>query len=296
MLKRPLASTPNIQVMSFHQLCDSRIAQVKRDLGRNLLNEADTAFPGADLFDVHMPFALALSNEVLPHKFDAIVIDEAQDFSDEYWFAIEELLNDPKDGAIYIFIDPNQALYKRHANLPVREDPYYLTVNCRNTTYIHKAAYRYYRGEPTDPPEIEGADLITLAGPTTDEQASQIAREVSRLLGKEGVAAQQIVVLVLGRPKHHFYGALTRCSLGAKARWSIEVHDSSTVVIDTVKRFKGLEASIVFLWLPALLSDLDDREGLYVGLSRAKSIIYLVGPESACAAVTAAMPELAASS
>jgi hypothetical protein len=142
MLKRPLASTPNIQVMSFHQLCDSRIAQVKRDLGRNLLNEADTAFPGADLFDVHMPFALALSNEVLPHKFDAIVIDEAQDFSDEYWFAIEELLYDPKDGAIYIFIDPNQALYKRHANLPVREDPYYLTVNCRNTTYIHKAAYR----------------------------------------------------------------------------------------------------------------------------------------------------------
>lgn len=293
MLKRSLSSNPNILAMSFHQLCDSRIAQVKRDSGRNLLGEADSAFPGADLFDVHMPFALALSNEVISQKFDAIVVDEAQDFSDEYWFAIEELLGNPKDGALYIFVDPNQALYKRHANLPVKEDPYYLSVNCRNTTYIHQAAYRYYRGEPTDPPEIEGTELIKLAGRTTDDQAAQIAREVNRLISKEGVQPQQIVVLVLARPRHQLYDRLAKHSLGGKTRWSIEVHDSAMVVMDTVKRFKGLEASIVFLWLPALLSDADDREGLYVGLSRGKSIVYLVGTDSACAAVTATMPEVA---
>lgn len=284
-IKRSLASVPSIQVMSFHQLCESRAKQVLRDHGRDLLQEAASAYPAADKFDVHMPFALALSNEVLPQKFDAIVVDEAQDFSDEYWFAIEELLQDPEKGALYIFTDPNQALYKRHVNLPVKDDPYYLTNNCRNTTYIHQAAYRFFRGEPTDPPEIEGTEIVNLVGKTIADQATQISREVARLLSKEGVQPVQVAVLVLGRPKSQFYDALAKHSLGANSRWSIEIHDPAAVVMETVKRFKGLEATIVFLWLSPVPGYAEDREGLYVGLSRGKSLVYLVGTESACTGV-----------
>lgn len=284
-LKRSLASIPNIQVMSFHQLCESRAKQVLRETGRDLLQEAASAYPAADKFDVHMPFALALSNEVLIQKFGAIVVDEAQDFSDEYWFAIEELLHDPQASALYIFTDPNQALYKRHVNLPVKDEPYYLTTNCRNTSHIHQAAYRFFRGEPTDPPEIEGTEIVNLVGKSIDEQAMQVSREVGRLLNKEGVEPAQIAVLVLGRPKNQFYDALAKNSLGGKSRWSIEVHDPASVVMETVKRFKGLEATIVFLWLSPIPADVDDREGLYVGLSRAKSLVYLVGTESGCADV-----------
>src|SRR5207249_494039 len=122
-LKRSRAPASNVQVLSFHQLCESRAVQVRREHGRDLHAEAAAAYPGADRFDVQMPFALALSNEVLAQKYDAIVVDEAQDFSDEYWFAIEELLSDPKEGPLYIFTDPNQALYKKHANLPVKDEP-----------------------------------------------------------------------------------------------------------------------------------------------------------------------------
>lgn len=69
--------------------------------GKDLLEEAKAAYPGSSdkhLFEVQMPYALALSNEVLNEKFDAIVVDEAQDFSDEYWFAIEELMRDQDTG------------------------------------------------------------------------------------------------------------------------------------------------------------------------------------------------------
>jgi superfamily I DNA and RNA helicase len=226
---------------------------------------------------------LALS--VLAQKFDAIVVDEAQDFSDEYWFAIEELLSDPEDGALYVFTDPNQALYKRHSNLPVRDEPFHLTTNCRNTAYIHHAAYRYFQGEPTDPPDIEGAELIRITGRSIEDQAAHIAREVSRLIAHEGVRPSQIVILVLGRPKSQFYDALAKHSLGNATGWSIEVHDPGRVLMETVKRFKGLEATIVFLWLSPVPSETDDREALYVGLSRAKSMIYIVGTENACAAL-----------
>jgi hypothetical protein len=285
-LKRSISQTSNVQVLTFHQLCESRAARVHREHRRDLLAEAASAYPGADRFDVQMPFALALSNEVLAQKFDAIVVDEAQDFSDEYWFAIEELLSDPKDGALYVFTDPNQVLYRRHANLPVKDEPFYLTINCRNTRYIHQAAYRYFRGEPTDPPDIEGTELIRITGRSIEDQAAHIAREVSRLITREGVRPAQVVILVLGRPKNQFYDALAKHSLGKATGWSIEVHDPERVLMDTVKRFKGLEAAIVFFWLPPVPSDIDDREVLYVGLSRAKSMIYIVGTENACAALS----------
>jgi len=139
---------------------------------------------------------------LLAQKFDGIIVDEAQDFSDEYWFAIEELLSDPKEGALYIFTDPNQMLYRRHANLPVKDEPFYLTINCRNTSYIHQAAYRYFKGELTDPPDIEGKEIIRITGPSIENQAAHIAREVSRLIGRENIRPAQVVILVLGRPKN----------------------------------------------------------------------------------------------
>jgi hypothetical protein len=285
-LKQSLSQIPSVQVMTFHQLCESRAARVLREHGRDLLAESAAAYPGADRFNIQMPFALALSNEVLTQKYDGIVIDEAQDFSDEYWFAIEELLSDPKEGALYIFTDPNQLLYRRHANLPVKDEPFYLTVNCRNTTYIHQAAYRYFRGQPTDPPDIVGKEIIRISCPSIEEQAALIAQEVSRLITREDVRPAQVVVLVLGRPKSQFYDVLAKRTLSKATGWNIEVHDPERVLMDTVKRFKGLEAAIVFFWLPPVLSDIDDREALYVGLSRAKSMIYVVGTEHACAVLS----------
>ena len=46
----------------------------------------------------------------------AVLVDEAQDFSDDYWFAVEELLQDSEEGPLYIFIDENQALYRQTAD------------------------------------------------------------------------------------------------------------------------------------------------------------------------------------
>ena len=212
-------------------------------------------------------------------------MDEAQDFSDEYWFAIEELLSEPKDGVLYLFTDPNQAIYRRHIQLPVKDEPFNLTINCRNTLHIHQAAYRYFQGELTDPPDIEGTEIVRITGRSIEDEAAHVARETNRLITSEGIRPAEVVILVLGRPKKQYYDALAKHSLGKGIRWSIEVHDSERVLIDTVKRFKGLEAAIVFVWLSPIPSDLNDREALYVGLSRAKSMVYIVGTEAACAAL-----------
>jgi superfamily I DNA/RNA helicase len=52
--------------------------------------------------------------------------------------------------------------------------------------------------------------------------------------------------------------------------------------LETVKRFKGLEADVVFLWGIDSMPLGEQREVLYVGISRAKSRLTLVGTEEVC--------------
>jgi superfamily I DNA and RNA helicase len=52
--------------------------------------------------------------------------------------------------------------------------------------------------------------------------------------------------------------------------------------MDTVHRYKGLEAAVLFLWGLDELDPRNDREIIYVAFSRAKSRLYLVGREVSC--------------
>lgn len=290
---RPLADAlalalhdePRIQTLSFHQLCDRRIRQVLQSTGRNLLDEASEAYPGTSdkhLFDVLMPYALALSNEVLEEQFDAIVVDEAQDFSDEYWFAVEELLRDEVSGYLYIFIDENQTLYPRHGNLPVGDEPYHLTSNCRNTAPIHEAGYAFYTGEPIDAPELPGPSVERIALETDEAQAETIAQRVRQWLSEEGLNPTDVAVLVAKRPKAMWYDLLQQQSQSIGVHWAVEAPARNRgVLLDTVARFKGLEAQAVVLWLGDDVVHKGEWETLYVGATRAKSLLCIVSTPSA---------------
>ena len=57
------------------------------------------------------------------------------------------------------------------------------------------------------------------------------------------------------------------------------------VTVDTVAKFKGLEGDVLILWGLDKLPQDERRETLYVGISRAKSILVLCGTEMTCQAV-----------
>lgn len=286
-LKRVVGAHPHLLAMTFHQLCDWRVRQVREALGRDLLAEAAQAYPGEDRFDVQMPYALALAAEELGDPFDAVVVDEGQDFGEEYWLPVELSMRDSEESLLYVLYDPNQSVYGRASTFPISEPPFLLTVNCRNTRPIHEAAYRFFDGDRTDPPGIEGKPVEHLCAPTLDAQARRLHAVLVRLLHDEDVPAGDITVLVAdGTRKADYYGALVGRPLPAGSAFSVESYGGrGSVSVDTVHRFKGLEASVVFLWgLEGL--DLPEHEPtMYVGLSRAKSRLYLVGTECACAAV-----------
>jgi hypothetical protein len=273
--------TPNVNVTNFHQLAKERIEEADSRSGRHLLNEAAAQYPGngtTHMFEVQMPYAMALAGEVLTSKYDAIVVDEAQDFGELHWLGITDLLSDSNQSPFFLFTDENQAVFKRLGRLPISDEPFYLTANCRNTDPIHSLAYRFYKGEPVDPPHLFGPDVEFIGGETSFGQAFEITKKVSRWTSIEGISEEEIVVLVARWPKAESYETLSKTELPSRLKWTFEdlTPAPKSVRVETVPRFKGLEASAVILWLSDRVLEDKWMETLYVALSRAKSLLCIV--------------------
>jgi len=281
--------TPGLDVMSFHQLCHGLIEKARQTSGTDPVADAQLTYPGKDYFDVHLPNALAYSLMLLPDRYDAVVCDEGQDFKTDYWMPIEFILSDSANSPLYIFYDDNQNLYSRARSFPIADAPFSLTFNCRNTDKIHEAAYRYYRGIPVDPPSNVGEEIILIEAPQHEQQAKRLHARVVDLIAKESVAPDHIVVLIAeSECKQDYYSELRRLPLPRPARWIEEApRTDGAVLLETVKRFKGLESPIVFLWGLDALDSSSLEELLYVGISRAKSMLYVVGSASTVTSLSA---------
>lgn len=277
-LKAVYGGQTNLSPMSFHQLCDWHIRLTLQRTGRDVLAKAKTMYPRDDLFDVQMPYALALSTEELPdEKFDAIIVDEGQDFKEEYWLPVEMLLKDMEEDFLYIFFDPNQAVYHCAKSFPIKELPFLLNANCRNTRCIHELANHFYQGTEMVPPPILGEPTNWIVDPSRIVQVQQLHRTIATLIKDEKISPTEMVVLVAGDYKEAFYGLLQPFTLPHGVKWSWEKHRvPQAVLVDTVRRYKGLEALIVFLWGLDAVDNEKLREILYVGVSRAKSRIYVI--------------------
>jgi len=277
----------NLDVMSFHQLCYRQVERANQASGRDLVAEAKVTYPGKDLYDVQLPNAFAYSLEVLPDRYDAIVCDEGQDFREEFWVPLELLLSDYERSPLYVFYDDNQNIYARAGTFPIRDEPFTLTTNCRNTAPIHSAAYKHYKGVPVSPPDIEGDDVQFDASPGRDAQASKINARIVDLIARQGVTAGDITVLIADAlRKTDYYTTLRRLPLPKPATWLEEgIRRNDTVLIDTIQRFKGLESPVVILWGLDTIDLTRSEELLYVGISRAKSLLVVVGTAATCTAL-----------
>ena len=278
------ADKNNLDVMSFHQLCHRQVERADRESGRDLLDEAKATYPGKNLFDVQLPNALAYSLDVLQERYEAIVCDEGQDFREEYWVPLELLLADGDRSPLYVFYDDNQNIYARASTFPIADAPFSLSTNCRNTAQIHTAAYARYRGEPVSPPDNQGAGLQFDSAQSAAAQAVRINSRIVALITREGVSPGDIAVLVADAPaKAELYAELRRLPLPKPVRWIEEcARNPRAVLMETVGRFKGREATVVILWGLDGVDWERNEEVLYVGMSRAKSLLVIVGNHETC--------------
>jgi len=272
-LKQKSENIHNLHSMSFHEFCNWRIRQVASDTGRNLLSESKLIYANENIYDVLMPDALINSYDISPIKYDAIIIDEGQDFKAEFWLAIELLREINDHSKLYIFQDGNQAIYTSNNELPIHCQPLFLFDNCRNTKPIHCSAYQYYQGTKIDAPDIEGEPVQFVVKSSLAQQSIAIDNLVSQLINNDGIAPKDIAVIVLG----NYSEAESLLKLTRNSHiWAYKDFSPKTkVLVETARRFKGLEANIVVMWITS--KEAIEEPLLYVSISRARSRLWVFG-------------------
>jgi hypothetical protein len=233
--------------------------------------ESDEGF-----FD-RFPDLLVQALEVLPEeRYDAIIVDEGQDFEEEWWAAILCLLSDPNEGALYIFYDDNQRLYDRSAAFPITDEPFPLSVNCRNTQQIHDAVMAFYKSDTLPVcvgPEGEAPQAVYYQ-PGANERHG-VESLIDDLVGKQNVRPGDIALLTRRSRER---GAWTNPPRRPAWTATWELKDAADKVFcSTVHGFKGLERPVIIVCELQGVDPEEETELLYVAFSRARSHLIVVG-------------------
>ncbi|MPN48624.1 hypothetical protein SDC9_196234 [bioreactor metagenome] len=110
---------------------------------------------------------------------------------------------------------------------------------------------------------------------------------------EEKVDANKIVILIADAiHKNNYIDALKSYSFPKTVRLVVEEEKrTNDLLITTVNKFKGLEAEIVFLWGMNFVNLDEFREQIYVGISRAKSMMFIVGAKDICTKISEELNE-----
>lgn len=203
-------------------------------------------------------------------RFDAIVIDEAQDFADSWWEPVLAALRDPDTGGLYVFIDEGQRVFDRQGTPPVPLVPLILDQNIRNTRQIANA----FSPLVDHPMRFMGGDgpEVRFVACTTDDAIETGDDQVDRLL-EQGWRPEDVALLTTGS-RHPEQQA--RQADGNEAYWD-SFWDAEQVFYGHVLGFKGLERRAIVLVVNDRYALQRARERLYVGLSRARDQLVVCG-------------------
>lgn len=235
----------------------------------------------ADLDDQYVD-ALCQAMETMPTlKYDAIIVDEGQDFDWHWWTALESSLVSPKS-IFYIFYDDNQVLYKNRGSLPDDMTEFALNHNIRNSKAIFEQVKPFYRNDSGTRMRSKGPDgreVEVHKYTSAEAMRKDVIRTIQRLIEVERFDKEDLVVLT---PKRLDRSALLNCAGTASYHLvGKDAQGKNQILCSTIHSFKGLERKCV------LVAELDEEilkfpeedsaNRFYVGFSRAKTHLAIFG-------------------
>jgi hypothetical protein len=276
-LKHP---NSKVRILNFHAFC--------REVIGNLPGQAISWSPDSDFWRggaSELVFNAYAANPQL-HRYQNIIVDEAQDFHPTWWDVLELALADDGGGRLCAFLDPQQqGVYGQEAAHPAGMFEWALDRNCRNTrrivgycsSVLNEEIQSFELSAEGVVPDVRGA--IQDRG----QRAAAVRALVNTLLAQP-CCPSSIALLtpwapdnsgnslakigpINGIPVRHIREA------GALTDWQA----GKAIIHSTIKSFKGLEADHV------IVTDLPEpeqyavlgRSDLFVAASRARHRLYL---------------------
>ena len=220
-----------------------------------LLGEVAAARPASDLFD-------------------AVVVDEAQDFGDLWWTSLQRCLRDPECGGLFIFMDDSQRVFSRHGVAPIDLPPVTLDENLRSTKQIAQV-FGAFTDEMVRPRGASGAPVRVIDVPF--DQVVEAADDAVEALLDEGWQPGQIALLATG---HRHPAQTNAVDHGGHGAYWDDFFAGTDVFYGHVLGFKGLERTVVVLAVNGFHDLERARTLLYTGMSRARLLLIVVGPRT----------------
>lgn len=93
-------------------------------------------------------------------QYDAIIVDEGQDFREAWWALVEAGQRSQGAGILYIFHDDSQALLPFRASYPIEEPVLNLSRNCRNAGAIYDLMRFFDSNAPATSPSLKDTGIV----------------------------------------------------------------------------------------------------------------------------------------
>ncbi len=278
---RPEA-TGRIAVYNYHWLCSDWCRKPEARQRGIRYDPPPESTPQARAFwrDA-APDLLDRALAAVPDRFGAIIVNEAQDFWPNWWLSLELLNERGEEGPIYVFYDPDQNVNRRgDIVLPGKAVRYQLPVNCRNTREIAATCahilgmnqrLRTREDSPQgEPPRLEIATDV-------QQQKALCGRELDRWIRRGRLGLNQVAILAPRRAQSSIADVTSLRDIPLTedlAEW----RSGKAVLVETIKRFKGMEADAVLLIdIPIPVADSSfTLADLYVACSRAKHLVTIL--------------------
>ncbi len=177
-------------------------------------------------------------------KFDSIILDEGQDFRDEWIMCLENMVK--KDGEFYIFADPNQNLFDCDIENIKRIDhsPLKLTRNLRNSEEINSWMKMIKPNINIKSLIRGGMGVEYFPWKTTEEEKKMVADEIGRLIS-QGINPKRITILSPHKQGKSSLAGMDK--INNRRIESVGTESKGGIKFETIRAFKGLESDVVFI-------------------------------------------------
>ncbi|MDX2107134.1 MAG: AAA family ATPase [Candidatus Melainabacteria bacterium] len=268
-LQEVLHGCPGVTIASFHALClrFAKATKVSVPGGWNQRSFLDK-FP-------EMLKLATMRDERL--RFDAVIVDEAQEFHQNWWHALKSCLK-PASSELYSFLDDNKLLsslnFQAAAHLPV-------SIRCKGNLGL--LAREFYVS--TNELEVVDAPVRNNLMPeffqcqSEEEVQATASYVIANWVQEKNINAQDIVVLTPRLPKFSkIYQTRLKNGLRFVTRKSkVDNH----IWLSRISNFKGLERkAVLILDLDSkfdMLGELDRAQLMYMATSRATEHLCIIG-------------------
>lgn len=277
---RAARDVARLRVSTFHELCEAWATEAAVDLGPRppRSDRAGTSAWFKRLVDAVVDGVLVPENE----RYDAIVIDEGQDFRPEWITLLELALADRESGRFHLYLDGTQRIYNTETEPPALDGALEWQLDGQQRTAATLAvSIADFLGDPEPDCGLDGGDeLVVVEVPNPEGVADALRKQLHELIHDRGVRQCDIVVQtgVSATRSAVWDRKLGNVFLQGRDSdsWEEPVVAPDEVRIETIHRFKGLEtpATILVEIDPSTKADL--RTLIRIGLTRAQTYAAIV--------------------